>query len=101
MFEQKLYVKFTKSNTYSGPFFTFEAAFSHLIKFQTDSSIETSEGKTLATWSLWSGLYKVGVKYKYLIVNNEYNKTNFSSLIGDIVDVAPNGAMVQEVEAAC
>lgn len=101
MFEQKLHVKFTNSNTYSGPFFTFEAAFSHLIKFQTDSSIETDDGKVLATWSLITGLYRVGAKYKYLILDNEHNMNNFPNLIGEELDAAPNGAIVQEVEAPC
>lgn len=93
------YIYFENAKRYSGPFFTFQAAFNHAIRYQTDFRIEDKD-KVLATWSPMTGLYKTNATYKYLVVNNSYNKTNFPNLIGKTLDQAPMGAMVQDIEVS-
>lgn len=97
--DQKLLVYFVDGKRFSGPFLTFEAAFSHITKHQKDARIETEEGQVLATWSLWTGLHRVNASYKYRVVNSEFNKKLAPHLIGKVLDRAPQGLMVQEVEA--
>lgn len=94
------WIYFVDGKTYAGPFLTFQAAFSHVARHQKDARIEDANGNVLATWSLWTGLYKVNVKYKYLVVNNEFNRKNYPDLVGQTLDVAPSYAMVQDVEVS-
>lgn len=95
---KEIYAFFIDGNRYAGPYMTFEAAFSYAIKFQTDFRIESLDDKVLATWSLWTGLYKVGVKYKFLIVDNDFNRKIYPDLVGQTLDKAPYGALVQDIE---
>lgn len=94
------FVFFTESKRYAGPFMTFEAAFSHVARHQKDARIELADESVLATWSLWTGLFKVGAKYKFFVVDNEFNRKMVPHLIGQTLDEAPDGAMVQDIEAA-
>lgn len=94
------FVYFIDGGRFAGPFMTLEAAFSYAIKFQADFRIELKDDTILATWSLWTGLHKVGAKYKYLVVDNDFNRKICPDLIGQTLDKAPNGAMVQDVEQA-
>lgn len=96
----KHFVIFTDSKKCDGPFFTFEAAFSHVAKHQKDCRIEDETDKVLATWSLWTGLVKTNVTYKYLVIDNEFNRANFPDLVGQLLDKAPAYAMVRDVEVA-
>jgi hypothetical protein len=98
--DEKFYVYFVRAKSYAGPFYCFEAAFSHLVRFGKEARIETGDDKVLATWSPWTGLFKVGVKYRYLVVDNEFNRTNHPDIVGQTFDEAPSFAMVQEIEAA-
>jgi hypothetical protein len=97
---EKFYVFFTCSKSYAGPFFSFQAAFSHVVMHKKDARIEDANEKVLATWSLWTGLYKVGAKYKYRVVDNEFNRSQAPHLIGQILDEEPVGLIIQEIEAA-
>lgn len=94
------YVYFVEGQTYSGPYMTFESAFSHIARHQKDARIETADGKTIATWSTWTGLYKVGAKYKYFVVDNQHNRANYPDLVGKTLDEAPSYAIVKDVEVA-
>lgn len=94
------FVYFINGDRYAGPFMSFEAAFSHAIRYQTDFRIENAKEQVLATWSLWTGLYKVGVTYKYLVVDCDFNRKMCPDIVGQIFDKAPQNAIVQDVEAA-
>lgn len=96
---EELWVVFEAGGV-KGPFYAFEAAFSAVVKYGKDARIETKDDKVLATWNHWTGLYKVGAKYKYLVVDNEFNRQNYPTLVNQLVDEAPSYAMVREVEVA-
>lgn len=94
------YVYFMDSKSHAGPFFTFEAAFSHLVRYQKDARIETADGTILATWSVWTGLFKLNAKYKFLVVDNDFNREHHPMLVGQTLDIPPKSAIVQDIEVA-